>query len=163
MENIAYCNDTVAKGHTEAQDELGHAANTALPDDEATMAPEAQDQAPEGLANNGKEDKKERIKVDGLKAEKDAVFKLLASDPDAEPLAIAVDLDIPDERALRLWVAWHSTKTKRRITRLNKLTGLLKDWFKSANGDPLATDAPMNVELEDNRAIITLYEKKANS
>ncbi len=40
MENIAYCNDAVANGHTKTHDELGHAANTALPDDEATIAPE---------------------------------------------------------------------------------------------------------------------------
>lgn len=103
--------------------------------------------------------KKTRIKSGALNAEREAVLKILNDNPDAQPLALATDLDIPEERVIEYWVEWHSRSVKKRVVRFSKLTGILKGFFKTTAGEPLAGDTPMKMEFEDNRVIITPYEK----
>ena len=115
-----------------------------------------------GNDNKPKNGKNQRIGAIGLDAERQAFYARLDRDADEPILAIAIDLGIPEERALKYYVEWKAKDARHLVVRLTQVLQVLRQRLKLANGKDLKGDSPMKLEFadDDTRVTITPYVKK---
>jgi hypothetical protein len=132
--------------------------------DHADVTPDAEtaDETPTIQWAADKDDKPKKnkpITTDALNTERETVLGILRDNPDAQILAVATDLNVPEERVLKYWVEWHSMKANSRVIQFSKIEGVLKGRLTTASGEALKADSPMTLKFDGNVVIITPYEK----
>ena len=112
--------------------------------------------------NKPKNGKNQRIGAEGLDAERQAVYTRLDHGSDEPILAIAIDLDIPEERALKYYVEWKEKDAKNLVRHPKDVLHVVRQRLKLANGQSLEPGTPLRLEFTDDDTSITItpYVKK---
>ena len=115
-----------------------------------------------GNNRNPKNGKNQRIGADGLEAERQAVYTRIDHDPDEPILAIAIDLGIPEERALKYYVEWKEKDAKNLVRHPKDVLHAVRQRLKFSNGNSLEPGTPWKLEFADDDTSVTItpYVKK---